>query len=117
MPVTSKLLEHDSACSSESLCECSVEIKMEKTLEQQYAKFYFKLEKTLSENFALHQSCFVSKIKKSLKAHHLGILKDIEAATRLLKDIPLADFQDTYKEWKSCWNKCLKAGEMYFEEY
>ncbi|KFM60212.1 hypothetical protein X975_25977, partial [Stegodyphus mimosarum] len=63
-----------------------------------------------------------SKIKKSLKGQHLRTLGNIKVTTTtLLKDIFVTDFQDAYacfqEAWKSCCNKCAKAGGVHFEEY
>ncbi|KFM68748.1 hypothetical protein X975_00598, partial [Stegodyphus mimosarum] len=118
-PVGSKLSH--SACFSEPLCECSVEIKMEKTRKQTQSfvsnlrKRRWKLSRSISPDLSPPNFLLFPKFKKCLKGQYLGNIK--AATTRLLKDIPVTDFQNTYKAWKSRWNKCVKAGWVYFEEY
>ena len=58
------------------------------------------------------------KVKKALKGCHLDTIDNIKTTCmRLLKDIPVEDFQEAYNTWMSRWKKCIDAGGGYFEEF
>ena len=58
------------------------------------------------------------RLKRELKRHHLGTLKNVQTTTTtLLNSIPAEEFQGAYAAWKLRWQKCIDAQGSYFEEY
>jgi hypothetical protein len=58
------------------------------------------------------------RLKCSLKGHHFGTVKNVQAAvTSALKEIPVQDFQASYDAWQNRWQRCIDAQGRYFEEY
>ena len=57
-------------------------------------------------------------LKSSLKGHHFGTVKNVQAAmTNALTEIPVQDFQASYDAWQNRWQWCIDAQGCYFEEY
>jgi len=57
------------------------------------------------------------KAKLSMKGHHFESTEDIQrSVTRALNDIPQAAIQECYKQWQHCWETCVQAQGMYFED-
>jgi len=55
------------------------------------------------------------RLKSSLKGHHFGTVKNVQAAvTSALKEIPVQDFQASYDAWQNCWQQCIDAQQCYF---
>jgi hypothetical protein len=58
------------------------------------------------------------RLKSSLKGHHFGTVKNVQAAvTNALKEIPVQDFQASYDTWQNRWQRCVDAQGCYFGEY
>jgi transposase len=58
------------------------------------------------------------RLKSSLKGHHFGTVKNVQAAvTNALKEIPVQDFQASYNTWQNRWQQCIDVQGCYFEEY
>ena len=60
----------------------------------------------------------IPRLKSSLKGHHFGTVKNMQAAvTNAPKEIPVQDFQTSYDAWQNRWQWCIEAQGCYFEEY
>ena len=58
------------------------------------------------------------RFKSSLKGHHFGTVKNVQAAvTNDLQEIPVQDFQTSYDMWQNRWQRCIDAQGCSFEEY
>lgn len=58
------------------------------------------------------------KLKSTLKGHHFGTVKNVQAAvTNALKKVTVQDFQASFHAWQNRWHRCIDAQGCYFEEY
>jgi len=56
------------------------------------------------------------QLKSSLKGRRFQTIEEMEENwTRDLRAIPQNKFQDTFQNWKKCWEWCDKSGGEYFE--
>ena len=56
------------------------------------------------------------KVKLAVKGHRFESTEGIQrAVTQALNDIPLAVFQDCYRQWQHRWKRCVQAQGMHFE--
>jgi hypothetical protein len=54
--------------------------------------------------------------KSSLKGHHFGTVKNVQAAvTNALKEIPVQDFHASYDAWQNGWQRGIDDQGCYFE--
>jgi hypothetical protein len=71
-----------------------------------------------SPDLALPDFFLFPRLKSSLKGHHFGTVKNLQAAvTNALKEIPVQNFQASYDAWQNRWQRCIDAQGCYFEEY
>ena len=51
-----------------------------------------------------------------MKGDRYATIEEIKSESlKALKSIPKMDFQKSFDEWKSRWDKCIKSGGDYFE--
>jgi len=51
-----------------------------------------------------------SKVKLTMKGERFESIQDIEAAmTAQLKTLTKEDFQNCFRKWQECWNKCVQS--------
>lgn len=56
------------------------------------------------------------KVKSVVKGTHFESIEEIQTSvTRVLKDIPVEEFQKCYQAWKNRWALCIAAQGEYFE--
>jgi len=71
-----------------------------------------------SPDLACPISFLFPRLKSSLKRHHFGAVKNVQAAVmNALEQLPVQDFQASYDAWQNCWQQCTDAQGCYFEEY
>lgn len=58
------------------------------------------------------------RLKRELKGKHWESVENIHKhVTRILKDIPVEEFQHAFQAWQTRLRKCIDAGGEYFEEF
>lgn len=58
------------------------------------------------------------RLKRELKGKHWESVENIQKhVTRILKDIPVEEFQHAFQAWQTRLRKCIDSGGEYFEEF
>ena len=74
------------------------------------------LQLPYSPDFGPYDFFLLQKVKSAVKGQHFESTEDIQrAVTQALNDIPLALFQDCYRQWQHRWKRCVQAQGMHFE--
>jgi hypothetical protein len=55
-------------------------------------------------------------MKEVLKGKHFADMEEVKTKTmEALKGITLQEFQDCFKKWKTCLDRCIASNGQYFE--
>lgn len=58
------------------------------------------------------------RMKKDLKGKRFGTVAAVqEASTKVLNSIPVDEFQDAFRQWKTRWQRCVDSEGTYFEDF